>query len=195
MMRKISIDRKTKETKISLNINLDGSGKSEISTKIPFFDHMLEQIATHGLIDLSIKCDGDIEVDYHHTIEDVGLTIGQAIREALGDKRGIKRFSNSYVAFDETCTRTVIDLCNRPFFIWKTGTTLEQVGSIDVELFSEFFKSLVNEAKMNCHIENIYGENNHHIIESCFKSFALALRSAIEVDPRKKTIPSSKGAL
>ena len=194
-MRKFSVNRQTKETKIFLNINLDGSGKSEISTKIPFFDHMLEQIATHALIDITVNCEGDTDVDYHHTIEDVGLTAGQAIREALGDKKGIKRFSNSYVAFDETCTRTVIDLCNRPYFIWNVGTTLEQVGGIDTELFPEFFKSLVNEAKMNCHIENLYGDNNHHIIESCFKSFALALREAVEVDQRKKTIPSSKGAL
>ncbi|MDC1316141.1 imidazoleglycerol-phosphate dehydratase HisB [Alphaproteobacteria bacterium] len=194
-MRKISIDRKTKETEISLNIDLDGSGKGKIDTKIPFFDHMLDQISTHSLIDLSIKCRGDIIVDFHHTIEDVGLTLGQGIREALGDKMGIKRFASSYVAFDETCTRTVMDLCNRPFFIWRANTTLKQVGGIDTELFPEFFKSLVNEAKMNCHIENLYGDNNHHIIESCFKSFALALREAIDIDLRKKTIPSSKGAL
>ena len=194
-MRKISIDRKTKETEISLHINLDGSGKGNIDTKIPFFDHMLDQISTHSLIDLTVKCRGDIVVDFHHTIEDVGLALGQGIREALGDKMGIKRFANSYVAFDETCTRTVMDLCNRPFFIWKANTTLEQVGGIDTELFPEFFKSLVNESKMNCHIENLYGDNNHHIIESCFKSFALALREAIDIDPRKKTIPSSKGAL
>jgi imidazoleglycerol-phosphate dehydratase len=194
-MRKISIDRKTKETEISLNIDLDGSGKGKIDTGIPFFDHMLDQISTHSLIDLSVKCRGDIAVDFQHTIEDVGLALGQGIREALGDKMGIKRFANSYVAFDETCTRTVMDLCNRPFFIWKANTTLEQVGGIDTELFPEFFKSLVNESKMNCHIENLYGDNNHHIIESCFKSFALALREAIDIDPRKKTIPSSKGAL
>ena len=194
-MREFSINRKTKETDISVIIKLDGSGKSKISTKIPFFDHMLEQISTHSLIDIELACEGDIEIDFHHTIEDVGLVLGQAIRESLADKRGIKRFANSYVAFDETCTRTVIDLCNRPFFIWNVSTSLDKVGDIDVELFPEFFKSLISEAKINCHIETLYGINNHHIIESCFKSFSLALKEAISIDPRKKTIPSSKGAL
>ena len=194
-MREFSINRKTKETDISVIIKLDGSGKSKISTKIPFFDHMLEQISTHSLIDIELACEGDIEIDFHHTIEDVGLVLGQAIRESLADKRGIKRFANSYVAFDETCTRTVIDLCNRPFFIWNVSTSLDKVGDIDVELFPEFFKSLISEAKINCHIETLYGTNNHHIIESCFKSFSLALKEAISIDPRKKTIPSSKGAL
>lgn len=194
-MRKFAFNRKTKETEINIKINLDGSGKGEITTQIPFFDHMLEQIRTHALIDLDIRCEGDIKVDFHHTIEDVGLVIGHSIKEALGDKIGIKRFSNSYVAFDETCTRTVIDLCNRPFFIWNVPTSLERVGNIEIELFPEFFKSLVNEAKINCHIETLYGSNNHHIIESCFKSFSLALKEAISVDLRKKIIPSSKGAL
>jgi len=194
-MRKYLLNRKTKETDISININIDGSGKSNISTKIPFFDHMLEQISTHSLVDLDINCDGDLDIDYHHTVEDVGLVLGQAIKESLGDKKGIKRFSNAYVAFDETCTRTVLDLCNRPFFIWNVKTSLEKVGDIDTELFPEFFKSLTTEAKMNCHIETLYGNNNHHIIESCFKSFALALKEATEIDQRKTSVPSSKGAL
>ena len=194
-MREFTFNRDTKETKISIKINLDGSGTNKIDTGIAFFDHMLQQISTHSLIDLELKCDGDLKVDMHHTVEDVGIALGESIKNALGDKKGITRFAHSYVSFDETLTRSVIDLCNRPYFIWNVKTSLEKVGEMDQELFSEFFKSIVTESRMNCHIETLYGKNNHHIIESCFKSFALSLKKAISVDPRKTSIPSSKGKL
>ena len=194
-MREFTYNRDTKETKIFISLNLDGSGQNSIDTGIAFFDHMLQQISTHGLIDLVIKCDGDLNVDMHHTVEDIGIALGEAIKNSLGDKKGITRFANSYVTFDETLTRTAIDLSNRPFFIWKVKTSLEKVGGMDQELFPEFFKSLITESRMNCHIETLYGDNNHHIIESCFKSFALALKTAVTIDPRKKDIPSSKGKL
>ena len=194
-MREYKFNRETKETKINVSVNLDGTGQSNIKTGIAFFDHMLQQISTHGLIDLQINCDGDLDVDMHHTVEDVGLALGECIKNALGDKKGITRFAHAYVSFDETLSRTVIDQCNRPYFIWRVKTTLEKVGEMDQELFPEFFKSIVTESRMNCHIENLYGDNNHHIIESCFKSFALALKQAVSIDPRKKDIPSSKGKL
>ena len=194
-MREFTSNRETKETKISISLNLDGSGKHNIYTGIAFFDHMLQQISTHALVDLEIKCDGDLKVDMHHTVEDVGLALGDSINKALGDKKGITRFANSYVTFDETLTRTAMDLCNRPYFIWNVKTTLDKVGDMEQELFPEFFKSLITEARMNCHIETLYGDNNHHIIESCFKSFALSLKKAVTIDPRKKNIPSSKGKL
>ena len=194
-MREYKFNRETKETKINVSVNLDGTGQSSIKTGIAFFDHMLQQISTHGLIDLQINCDGDLDVDMHHTVEDVGLALGECIKNALGDKKGITRFAHAYVSFDETLSRTVIDQCNRPYFIWRVKTTLEKVGEMDQELFPEFFKSLVTEARMNCHIENLYGDNNHHIIESCFKSFALALRHSVAIDPKKNDIPSSKGKL
>ena len=194
-MREFTFNRDTKETKISIKINLDGSGKNKIDTGIAFFDHMLQQISTHSLIDLELRCDGDLKVDMHHTVEDVGIALGESIKNALGDKKGITRFAHSYVSFDETLTRTVIDLCNRPYFIWNVKTSLEKIGEMDQELFSEFFKSIVTESRMNCHIETLYGKNNHHIIESCFKSFAISLKKAISIDPKKKDIPSSKGKL
>ena len=194
-MRKGKVERNTKETKISCEVNLDGAGQSKISTHIGFFDHMLELLSHHSLIDIDLKCDGDLKVDMHHTVEDVGIALGESIKNALGDKKGITRFAYSYVSFDETLTRSVLDLCNRPYFIWNVKTSLEKVGDMDQELFSEFFKSLVTESRMNCHIETLYGKNNHHIIESCFKSFALSLKKAISIDPRKTNIPSSKGKL
>tara|TARA_Y100000996_G_scaffold400023_1_gene369611 strand:+ start:4661 stop:5245 length:585 start_codon:yes stop_codon:yes gene_type:complete len=194
-MRQYSLNRQTKETQIVVSVNLDGVGKNKIDTGIAFFDHMLQQISTHGLIDIDIKCDGDLKVDMHHTVEDVGIALGECIKNALGDKKGITRFANSYVTFDETLTRTAMDLCNRPYFIWNVKTTLDKVGDMDQELFPEFFKSLITEARMNCHIETLYGNNNHHIIESSFKSFAIALKQAVSIDQRKTGIPSSKGKL
>ena len=194
-MRQFTINRDTKETKIFITLNLDGIGKSNIDTGIAFFDHMLQQISTHGLLDLDIKCDGDLKVDMHHTVEDVGIALGESIKNALGDKKGITRFANSYVTFDESLTRTVMDICNRPYFIWNVKTSLEKVGDMEQELFPEFFKSLITESRINCHIENLYGINNHHIIESCFKSFAIALKKAVSIDSRKTGIPSSKGKL
>ena len=194
-MRKGKVERNTKETKISCEVNLDGTGQSKISTQIGFFDHMLELLSHHSLIDIDLKCDVDLKVDMHHTVEDVGIALGESIKNALGDKKGITRFAYSYVSFDETLTRSVMDLCNRPYFIWNVKISLEKVGDMDQELFSEFFKSIVTESRMNCHIETLYGKNNHHIIESCFKSFALSLKKAISIDPRKTNIPSSKGKL
>jgi len=194
-MREFTFNRDTKETKISIKINLDGSGKNKIDTGIAFFDHMLQQISTHSLIDLELSCVGDLKVDMHHTVEDVGIALGESIKNALGDKKGITRFAHSYVSFDETLTRSVIDLCNRPYFIWNVKVSLEKVGEMEQELFSEFFKSIVTESRMNCHIETLYGKNNHHIIESCFKSFALSLKKAITIDPNNTNIPSSKGKL
>ena len=152
-MREFTSNRETKETKITISLNLDGSGKHNIHTGIAFFDHMLQQISTHALVDLEIKCDGDLKVDMHHTVEDVGLALGDSINKALGDKKGITRFANSYVTFDETLTRTAMDLCNRPYFYWNVKTTLDKVGDMEQELFPEFFKSLITEARMNCHIE------------------------------------------
>ena len=157
-MREFTYNRDTKETKISISLNLDGSGQHSIHTGIAFFDHMLQQISTHGLIDLQVKCDGDLKVDMHHTVEDVGIAIGECINKALGDKKGITRFAHSYVTFDECLTRTAMDLCNRPYFIWNVKNTLEKVGEMDQELFPEFFKSIVTESRMNCHIENLYGD-------------------------------------
>ena len=195
-MREFSYNRDTKETKISISLNLDGSGQNAIDTGISFFDHMLQQISTHGLIDLQVKCEGDLKVDMHHTVEDVGIAMGEWINKALGDKKGITRFAHSYVTFDECLTRTAMDLCNRPYFIWNVKNTLEKVGDMDQELFPEFFKSIVMESRMNCHIENLYGDNSHHIIESCFKGLARSLRQALEIDKRiKNKIPSTKGTL
>ena len=194
-MRQFTLNRDTKETKISISLNLDGVGDSNIDTGIAFFDHMLQQISTHGLIDLNIKCDGDLKVDMHHTVEDVGIALGECIKSALGDNKGLTRFANAYVTFDETLTRTAMDLWNRTYFIWNVKTTLEKVGDMEQELFPEFFKALVTESRMNCHIETLDGDNNHHIIESCFKAFALSLKKAISIDPRNKGIPSSKGKL
>tara|TARA_B100002051_G_scaffold276673_1_gene326770 strand:- start:2882 stop:3469 length:588 start_codon:yes stop_codon:yes gene_type:complete len=195
-MRKGKADRKTKETKISCKINLDGKGKANISTGIGFFDHMLEIFAHHSLIDMSLKTEGDIYVDLHHSVEDTAYAIAQATTEALGDKKGINRYGFFYIPMDECLSRCVIDFCGRPELVWKVNLGLKKIGEMDTELFIEFFKAFTNESKCNLHIENIYGTNNHHIIESCFKAFAKSYRIAVEVDKRRKNqIPSSKGLL
>lgn len=195
-MRKSKINRETKETKIIAEINLDGTGQNNISTSIGFFDHMLEIFSHHSLIDLNINVNGDTHVDFHHTIEDVGYVIAQGVSEALEDKKGIRRYGFFYVPMDECLSRSVIDFCGRPELIWNVNLGLEKIGEIDTELFHEFFKAFVNESKCNLHIENIYGKNNHHIIESCFKAFAKSVRQAIEIDERiKNIIPSSKGII
>ena len=195
-MRKGKSDRKTKETKISCKINLDGKGKANISTGIGFFDHMLEIFAHHSLIDMSLKTEGDIYVDLHHSVEDTAYAIAQATTEALGDKKGINRYGFFYIPMDECLSRCVIDFCGRPELVWKVNLGLKKIGEMDTELFIEFFKAFTNESKCNLHIENIYGTNNHHIIESCFKAFAKSYRIAVEVDKRRKNqIPSSKGLL
>ena len=195
-MRKGKVERNTKETKISCEINLDGAGQSEISTQIGFFDHMLELLSHHSLIDIDLKCEGDTNVDLHHSVEDTAYAIALAINKALDDKKGINRYGFSYVPMDECLSRCVIDLSGRPEFVWNVNLGLKKIGEMDTELFHEFFKAFSNESKCNLHIENLYGKNNHHIIESCFKAFAKSLRFAVEIDNRRKdNIPSSKGTL
>ena len=195
-MRTASIERNTKETKIFCSVNIDGTGKSEISTGIGFFDHMLEIVSHHSLIDIILKADGDIHVDLHHTVEDVGYALSQSILKALDKKLGIRRYGFYYIPMDECLSRCVIDFSGRPELVWKVNLDLEKVGEMDTELFHEFFKAFSNEAKCNLHIENLYGKNNHHIIESCFKAFARSLRIAVEIDEKiKDIIPSSKGVI
>ena len=195
-MRKSEIKRKTKETEIICRINLDGIGNAEINTGIGFFDHMLEIFSHHSLVDLSLDAKGDTHVDLHHTVEDTGYVIGQAIANALDDKMGIKRYGFFYIPMDDCLSRCVIDFSGRPELVWKVNLGLKKIGEIDTELFQEFFKAFTNESKCNLHIENLYGKNNHHIIESCFKAFAKSVRIAIEIDKKTKDIiPSSKGSL
>ena len=195
-MRTAKVNRKTKETDIYCEINIDGSGLNEISTGIGFFDHMLEIFSHHSLIDLKLKAEGDIHVDFHHTVEDAAYVLAEAINKAIGEKRGINRYGFFYTPMDESLSRTVIDFSGRPEFVWKVSLGLKKIGEMDTELFHEFFKAFCNESKCNLHIENFYGDNNHHIIESCFKSFARSIRQALTVDERiKNIIPSSKGTL
>ena len=195
-MRVAKVNRKTKETDISCEINIDGTGQNIISTGIGFFDHMLEIFSHHSLIDLKLKAEGDIHVDFHHTVEDAAYVLAEAINKAIGEKKGISRYGFFYIPMDESLSRTVIDFCGRPEFVWKVNLGLKKIGEMDTELFQEFFKAFCNESKCNLHIENFYGDNNHHIIESCFKSFARSIRQALTVDGRiKNIIPSSKGTL
>ena len=192
-MRNGKVERNTNETQISCSINLDGSGIANISTGIGFFDHMLELFVHHSLVDMDLTTKGDINVDFHHSVEDTAYAISQATIKALGDKKGINRYGFFYVPMDECLSRCVIDFSGRPEFIWKVDLGLEKIGDMDTELFTEFFKAFTNESKCNLHIEN---QNNHHIIESCFKAFAKSYRIAVEIDSRRKNqIPSSKGAL
>ena len=195
-MRIAKVKRKTKETDISCEINIDGTGQNEISTGIGFFDHMLEIFSHHSLIDLKLKAEGDIHVDFHHTVEDAAYVLAEAINKAIGEKKGINRYGFFYIPMDESLSRTVIDFSGRPEFVWKVNLGLKKIGEMDTELFHEFFRAFCNESKCNLHIENFYGDNNHHIIESCFKSFARSIRQALTVDERiKNIIPSSKGTL
>ena len=195
-MRKSKVIRKTKETEIYCELNIDGSGINKINTGIGFFDHMLEIFSHHSLIDLSVSVKGDTHVDYHHTVEDTGYAIAQAITESLSDKKGINRYGFFYIPMDDSLSRCVIDFAGRPELVWDVNLSLKKIGEMDTELFYEFFKSFTNEAKCNLHIKNFYGKNNHHIIESCFKAFAKSIRLAIEIDEKiKNKIPSSKGVL
>jgi imidazoleglycerol-phosphate dehydratase len=195
-MRKASVERKTRETEISVSVDLDGTGKSEISTGIGFLDHMLESFSRHSCIDLTIKAKGDTHVDFHHTTEDTAIVIGLAIAKALGDRSGIRRFGSALIPMDETLTRCAIDISARPYFIWKVSFSRAKLGDMDTELFKEWFQALSQNAGLTLHIENLYGENNHHIAESCFKACARALRDALEADPRQAgLIPSTKGSL
>ena len=195
--RTAKIERNTKETKIKVELNLDGTGKADVKTGLAFFDHMLDQIAKHGLMDLTLHCEGDLDIDAHHTVEDCGLALGDAIKEALGDKMGIYRYGHAYVPMDECLSRVALDLSNRPYAVWNVNFTLDRLGeNMETELFGHFFHSVAQNSGMTLHCENLYGENNHHIIESVFKAFAKALKMATEHDPRAAGIlPSTKGAL
>lgn len=190
------ISRKTKETEIKVEVNLDGTGKYDVQTGIGFFDHMLEQLAKHSLIDMKIRAKGDLHIDAHHTCEDVGIAIGQALSKALGNRAGITRYASLDLAMDDTLTRAAIDVSGRPYLVWSAEFSRPKVGDFDTELFREFFQALAQNAGITLHVTNIYGENNHHIAETCFKAVARVLRSAIEIDPRQKgIIPSTKGSL
>ena len=195
-MRKYSVNRNTKETTIEVKVNLDGKGKSDIKTGIGFLDHMLDQVSKHSLIDISIKAKGDLHVDLHHTTEDSALALGEALNKALGERKGIKRFGQALSAMDETLSRVVVDCSNRPYLVWKVNFTISQLGEMETELFKEWFQSFSQSSGITLHVENLYGENNHHIIESCFKGLARALREAISIDfKRTNEIPSTKGSL
>jgi len=195
-MRRASVSRKTKETQIEAEIELDGQGRSDISTGIGFLDHMLDQLARHSLIDITLKAKGDLHIDFHHTTEDSGIVLGEAVAKALGDRRGITRWGEATVPMDETLTRVALDASNRPYLIWKVAFSKPKLGEMDTELFKEWFQAFAQNAGLTLHIENLYGENNHHIVESCFKGLARALRAAIAIDPRKAgEVPSTKGVL
>jgi imidazoleglycerol-phosphate dehydratase len=191
-----SVSRKTNETSVSVSVNIDGTGTSKISTGVGFFDHMLEQLSRHSLIDMEIESKGDLHVDDHHCVEDTGIAIGLAIAKALGDRRGITRYASLDLAMDETMTRAAIDVSGRPFLVWNVTFTSPKIGTFDTELVREFFQALAMNAGITLHIQNIYGANNHHISETCFKSVARVLRTATEIDPRQADrIPSTKGSL
>ena len=196
MTRKAQIKRKTKETSIVVEANLDGKGSYKIDTRIGFLNHMLEQLSKHSLIDLKIIAKGDTHIDLHHTTEDTGIAIGECIKKALSSSRGIKRYGHALIPMDETLTRVSIDISNRPYLIWKVKLKVEKLGEMDTELFKEWFQAFSQTAGITLHVENVYGENSHHIIESCFKGLARALREAIEIDKRiKNKVPSTKGVL
>ena len=191
-----SVARKTKETEISVQVNLDGSGVYTVSTGIGFLDHMLEQLSRHSLIDLDVAAKGDTHIDFHHTTEDTGIAIGEAVTQALGDRAGITRYGSALIPMDETLSRVALDASNRPYLIWKVAFTKPKLGDFDTELFKEWFQAFAQAAGLTLHVENLYGENNHHIAESCFKGLARALRQAVEIDPRKAdAVPSTKGVL
>ena len=195
-MRQASVKRNTTETQIEATVDLDGTGKYDVKTGIGFLDHMLEQLARHSLIDITVKAKGDLHIDYHHTNEDVGLALGEAVSKALGNRQGITRFGQALSAMDETLTRIVIDASNRPYLVWKVDFRTAKLGEMDTELFREWFQAFAQTAGLTLHVENLYGVNGHHIAESCFKGLARALRQAVEIDPRKAdAIPSTKGVL
>ena len=195
-MRKASVQRKTKETEINVELNLDGTGQYTVSTGIGFLDHMLEQLSRHSLIDIKLTGKGDLHIDQHHTTEDSGIAIGEAFAKALGERKGIVRYGHAYIPMDETLSRVSLDLSGRPYFIWKVEFTKPKLGEMDTELFREWFQAFAFASGATLHVENLYGVNNHHIVESCYKGLARALRIAIDIDPRKADeIPSTKGTL
>ena len=195
-MRQASIERDTRETQISVTVDLDGTGKYDVSTGIGFLDHMLEQLSRHSLIDLTVRAKGDLHIDAHHTNEDTGIAIGQAVGQALGDRTGITRYGSALIAMDETLTRVALDCSSRPWLVWKVAFTRPKLGDFDTELFREWFQAFAQNAGLTLHVENLYGGNNHHIAESCYKGLARALRQAVEIDPRQAgAVPSTKGVL
>ncbi len=195
-MRDASVERNTKETRIAARVALDGAGVYRIATGIGFLDHMLEQLSRHSLIDIDLEAKGDLHIDFHHTTEDCGIVLGQAVSQALGERKGIERYGDALIPMDETLTRVALDLSNRPYLIWKVNFSRPKLGEMDTELFKEWFQAFAQAAGMTLHVENLYGENNHHIVESCFKGLARSLRKAIAIDPRKAdAVPSTKGVL
>ncbi|HVX82448.1 MAG TPA: imidazoleglycerol-phosphate dehydratase HisB [Devosiaceae bacterium] len=195
-MRRAKIARKTNETDIAVELDLDGTGRHEIATGVGFLDHMLDQLSRHSLIDMTVRAKGDLHIDFHHTAEDVGIALGQAVKEALGDKRGIRRYASADLPMDGTLTRAALDVSGRPFLVWKVAFTADKIGEMDTELFREFFQAFAMNAGITLHVETFYGDNNHHVAESAFKAVARALREAVEIDPRQKdSIPSTKGTL
>jgi len=194
--RTATVERNTLETRVQVRVDLDGTGKAELNTGVPFFDHMLHQVARHGMIDMEIQAEGDLHIDAHHTVEDVGITLGQAVREAAGDKQGIFRYGHAYVPLDEALSRVVIDLSGRPGLEYQVDMPRERVGEFDLELLREFFQGFVNHAQVTMHIDTLRGRNAHHVAETLFKAFGRALRAALEADPRASGIlPSTKGSL
>jgi imidazoleglycerol-phosphate dehydratase len=195
-MRKAEIKRKTSETDIAVSVDLDGTGVHDMATGIGFLDHMLDQLSRHSLIDIKVRAKGDLHIDFHHTAEDVGIALGEAVRTALGDKKGIRRYASADLVMDATLTRVALDVSGRPYLVWKVRFTADKVGEMDTELFREWFQAFAMNAGITLHVETLYGDNNHHIAESAFKALARALRDAVEIDPRgKDRIPSTKGML
>ena len=195
-MREASIARKTTETEIDVRIRLDGEGRYSVSTGVGFLDHMLEQLARHGLVDLDLTAKGDLHIDAHHTTEDTGIAVGQAVSAALGDRKGIRRYGHAYVPMDEALVRVALDLSNRPYLIWHVELPAQKLGMMDTELFREWFQAFAQHAGATLHVECLYGTNTHHIVEACFKALARALRTAVEIDPRRSdAVPSTKGSL
>jgi imidazoleglycerol-phosphate dehydratase len=196
LVRVATVERNTKETRITGRVDLDGSGVGDISTGIGFLDHMLEQLSKHSLIDLELRAKGDLHIDFHHTTEDTGYVVGEAVSKALGNRAGIARYGHAVIPMDETLTRVSLDASNRPYLVWKVTFTRPKLGEMDTELFKEWFQAFAQSAGVTLHVENLYGENNHHIVESCFKGLARALRQAVEIDPRRGgLVPSTKGVL
>jgi len=195
-MRKASLDRKTTETQIAVSINLDGTGAYDVKSGVGFLDHMLELLARHSLIDIKVRAKGDTHIDFHHTTEDIGIALGQAFAKALGDRKGIRRYADCFLPMDEALTRAAIDVSGRPYLIWKVEFSRPKIGEFDTELVREWFQAFAMNAGVTLHVETLYGDNCHHIAESCFKALARVLRGAIEIDPRQKDrIPSTKGSL